>query len=147
MGLLRASDQMAYKGRINGVVSSLVSTRASHLVSLSFDQYKTLAAASAGGTYDFQRGRTVGPNSHDFPFLVPGEGGVDSINYLAFGKPLPGATIPHGISPFAEFVTLEFSGTMDSVKVTYEISWTDSYGTNGSSHFNFEFTKYDPLRF
>lgn len=151
MGLLRASDQMGYRGRINGVVSTLITTRAGQLVSIPFSQIRAACVDAGGGedgsVTEFQRGVTGAPNFFTFPFLIPGEGGVDSINYLAMGKPLPGTTLPRGLFPFAEFVTVTFSAGGESATVRYVITWTDSMTGADGDNFDFTFTKYDPLRF
>jgi prepilin-type N-terminal cleavage/methylation domain-containing protein len=145
MGLLRASDQMGYRGRVNGVVSTLISTRGRQLVALSYSDYSTLTGGD--GLLQFQRGRVSGPNILTFPFLVPGEGGVNSTNYLAYGRPLPGDTIPRGLFPFAEFVTVTTDTTAGTALVEYELTWTDSYSGATGDRFQFSFTKYDPTRF
>lgn len=146
MGLLRASDQMGYRARVNGVVSNILSTRARQLVSFS---YADLKAASLASGDTFQRGATTaGPNIYTFPFLVPGESpsSLTATNYLAYGKPLPGDTTPRGIFPFVEYVFLTFDPG-GFVTVKYDLAWTDSYTGTPGEHAVFSFNKYDPTRF
>lgn len=150
VGLLKISDQMAYRARVEGAIASLLDTRGDLLVSSPFSRLVDLASTNtpvSGNTYVFQKGLWNGANSSGvFPFLLPGESGVSTTNFLTYGKPLPGATGPRGLCPYVELVTLAFNAapvSASQVDVTYDVVWVDPMAAT-NKNFTFNFLKHDP---
>lgn len=153
MALLKASDQMAYRGRVDGALAATTAARGGMLVSIPFSVlvgYATAATPVSGTTYAFQKGLWDGENpTGGFPFLLAGELDAGVQNYLLHGKPLPGDVSPRGICPYVELVTVTFNAAPAfavQAQIAYDIVWTDPLsGAQGT--LTFSFVKYDPNRF
>jgi prepilin-type N-terminal cleavage/methylation domain-containing protein len=161
-GLLRLSDQMAYRARADGQAANLFKSRSLVLSSMSFDQYRYIVRSTAeqpGGGYLFVRGSLPNaagvvptPFGQQFPFF-----GVVDANapvYFFESRPLPGTVNLRSIYPYREEIEISFrnlSGVRVSaptqaavVRVVYTLTWSDPFGNEtGSQQRNlcFEFVK------
>jgi Tfp pilus assembly protein PilV len=151
LGLLKLSDEMSYRAKVDSKVSQIMKARAGVLVNASFASLVAKAAtiSPTSGQYQFQLGNFstnvisdtsyLGNGTASFPFLETVDpfttGSFNGDKYLLSGKPLPGTVDYRDIFPFKETVTLVFrdndgpsslSGAT-AVKVTYAIWWVNEF--------------------
>lgn len=129
VGLLKLSDEMSYRAKVDAKVAQIMKSRAVMLVNMSFERLRSFTSVSglsvgAQNTYEFTRGQfgvgdvsnaqfRFSDNGNGFPFLdtydpvtIDQTGGGRL--YLLSGKPLPTQTTPRDIFPFVERVSLQF---------------------------------------
>lgn len=135
VGLLKLSDEMSYRAKVDAKVAQIMKSRASMLVNMSFERLEAIARESGPPTlspikYQFTRGQfNAGhvtdsnfyfpSNGRGFPFLdtydpVTIDQGGGALLYLISGKPLPGESAPRDIFPFVEVVRLQFTDYANS---------------------------------
>lgn len=145
LSLLRASDQLAIRARVNGAVASQVKARGGLLTAVSYE-----TAAANVGTWS-RGGLSGAPEGDLFPaaFALPSD---SQPCVLVYGKPLPGDADYRPLAPYLETITV----TVDSpgqITITYQLRWQDPLGQptvgvpNSGSRFtdvNLTFLKYDP---
>jgi len=158
LGLLRLSDHMSYRAKVDAKASQLLRARVGVLEGLPFTKLRFLMASYApdsGNSYVFERGvlPVTGNNpTQGFPFLDdadPFDGLYSSPLYFLSGKALPSGTGERSFFPYMENVTLIFSGPPSSastgqVQVVYTLSWLDQFSEGSPAKMlQFVFTKYD----
>lgn len=147
LGLLRLSDEMSYRAKVDSKLSQIMKARASLLVSSSFQGLRDKVAPFADNPahyYVFQNGKFLPSqinsnlyhvnNSLGFPFVEAVDqfspGTYQDVKYLLSGKPLPGSSNFREIFPFIEQVILDFDKVPTAatqVKVTYIIYWINEF--------------------
>jgi len=157
VGLLKLSDEMSYRAKVDAKVSQIMKTRATMLVNMSFQRLRSIATGkspTAGGWYEFINGQFNSsyvnnsqfhflPNGNGFPFLEVQDPftwgtGNTGFQYLLTGKPLPGDTSLRQIFPFVEVIRLQFvdngnvsqainSTAVRRVNVEYDVWWVNEF--------------------
>lgn len=155
-GLLRLSDEMSFRAKVDAKVSQIMKTRATMLVNMSFDRLEGFAigkVVGAGGVYEFINGQFgssyvnnpefyFNNNPNGFPFLEVVDpftvGQVGPVKFLLSGKPLPGNANTRDIFPFVEVVKLQFvdkdnvvktpgDASIIRVNVQYAVWWVNEF--------------------
>lgn len=157
VGLLKLSDEMSFRAKVDAKVSQIMKTRANSLVSMSFESLEGIAqgAQTVGGIgrYEFVNGQFnntyVGNSSfyfsgnpNGFPFLEAIDpftiGQPNAFKFLLSAKPLPGNTGSRNIFPFVEKVVLQFvdnsndpqplgSSTIRRANIQYSVWWVNEF--------------------
>ena len=156
VGLLKLSDEMSFRAKIDAKVSQIMKTRATMLVNMSFDRLESFAigkSANSQGFYQFINGQfnanyVTDPsfyftgNINGFPFLEPVDpftlGQTTPEKYLLSGKPVPGSTTLRDIFPFVEVIELQFVDNANTVaapgttavrrvNVIYSVWWINEF--------------------
>lgn len=159
MGLLKLSDQAAFRARASGQAANIFKSRSLVFVSMPMSYFRFLVSSkpsSGTGVWTFKRGVIPATSSavpapavgQDFPFFS-----VQNANeavYFFKSRPLPGTTALRPIFPYAEEVTLSFydgSGAPVSslssarfLKIKYSLIWMDPFSDQKRS-LDFEFVK------
>ncbi len=147
LGLLRLSDEMSYRAKVDSKLSQIMKARSSLLVTSSFQSLRDKVESYAGNAdhlYRFQNGVFTSThisnpqfhsnNSLGFPFVETVDpfsaGPPEALKYLLSGKPLPGSNTYRDIFPFVEQIILDFDATPASaseVSITYTIYWINEF--------------------
>lgn len=159
MGLLKLSDQAAFRARASGQAANIFKSRSLVFVSMPISYFRFLVSskpASSPGVWTFKRGvlpaspsvSPVAAVGQDFPFFS-----VSNANdpvYFFKSRPLPEQTQLRSIFPYSEEVTLSFydsSGAPASslsaarfLEIKYALTWVDPF-SNQTRALNFEFVK------
>ena len=155
LGVLKLSDQMAYRARSDSKASQVFKSRCSMLVALpaSYFIYKVKDMASLGGSWEFSRGvlpRGDGElntsSGQIFPFFEVED--ADAPVYFFQAKPLPGEQALRSVYPYREELKLTFKGlngeASSAIRDTrylvfeYSLIWFDTFsGKNRALTFKF----------
>lgn len=144
LSLLRASDQMAMRARINGSLATLIGNRVGLLESLPYSDFASLPTST---TYFNGSGITGVMSGTAMPeqFLFAGENPSET-KFLMHGKPLPGQTATRPLGFYQESVTV-IENSYPRLRILYSLQWRDpSLDPVGSPSYsiNLNFIKYDP---
>ncbi len=156
VGLLKLSDEMSFRAKVDAKVAQIMKSRANMLINMPFSRLKEIANGKAvsGGWYEFINGEFnstyisnpqfhFSNNSNGFPFQEP----VDPISlgqtagdfrFLLSGKPLPGDTTVRKIFPYVEVIQLQFvdddnntvplnDSSLRRVNVVYTVWWVNEF--------------------
>ena len=157
VGLLKLSDEMSYRAKVDAKLSQIMKTRATTLVNMSFESMRQKVAgkiAYAPNSYSFTRGGFTSTYISDpsyqfsdttgngFPFIEATDpfstGPSNTLKFLLSGKPLPGDA-PNNfrdIFPFVELINVEFKdsngisaspATATRVQIFYAIWWINEF--------------------
>jgi prepilin-type N-terminal cleavage/methylation domain-containing protein len=147
LGLLKLSDQMAFRARADGKGAQIFKSRTLSLVSLPVPYFRHIVVSRGGavpsnGVWKFERGSSaeLTPGGKVFPFW--GVSNPDEVVYLFKSRPLPGQKTLRSIFPYEEAVELSFFydrnardlitdrlglGSARSMRVVYFLKWKDSF--------------------
>lgn len=140
LGLLKLSDEMSYRARVDAKLSQVMRARAANLVKMSFDSLRQkvsgkVSLGGAGSTFEFIHGgftsAYVNESSYlfadstgnGFPFLESQDpftyNATGSLRFLLSGKPLPGdpASNYRSVFPFVEKIKIIFQNSNGQVAV------------------------------
>ena len=152
LALLRASDQMALKSRLQGSVASQFDSRVAMISALPYSVLTSAGGDSVSEELVYVSGVPSDDyaNAPVFPAMfLFGNEDPSAEKFLIYGAPLPGEDDSRGIASFSESIVLTKSpalaagGASPDVLVQYTLFWSDPISGDSNS-VNFSQRIYDP---